>query len=385
MKNNKQIVLILTIGVFSIINTEMGVTGILPLIAEKYGITISIAGLLVSLFALVVAISGPTMPLLFSGVNRKTVMILALGAFTVCNIVSAFTTSFPVLLIARVLPAFLHPVYVSMAMSVAGASVEKAEAPQAIAKVMMGVSAGMVLGVPIVSFISRTTTLQIGMLFFAGVSALSLIATIICIPSMKVEHRMSYGSQLSILKRANVWISFFGVMCLNGSIFGIYSYLSEYMEKVTNLSGTWISVLLLIYGLANIVGNYIAGKLLSSRPIQLVFTFPLAMGLLYILLNFLGSFSMPMIMLTLVWGVMAGIAANIHQYWMESAAPEAPDFSNGLFLAATNLGTTVATTVCGFVIAQFGISYLILGGLLFLIFAIVLLNMRIQLFEKNVK
>ena len=75
----KGLILILTIGVFSIINTEMGVVGILPLVSGNYGVTVATAGLLVSMFALVVAVSGPTMPLFFSGVNRKKAMILVLS------------------------------------------------------------------------------------------------------------------------------------------------------------------------------------------------------------------------------------------------------------------------------------------------------------------
>lgn len=102
----KGLILILTIGVFSIINTEMGVVGILPLISQNYGVTAATAGLLVSMFALVVAISGPTMPLFFSGVNRKKVMLLVLSVFTVCNVISAFASAFPVVLVTRVIPAF---------------------------------------------------------------------------------------------------------------------------------------------------------------------------------------------------------------------------------------------------------------------------------------
>ena len=121
--------LILTIGVFSIINTEMGVIGILPLISSSYGIDIATAGLLVSLFALTVAISGPTLPLLFSRYDRKKIMILVLTIFLVCNIISAFAMSFNVVVIARVLPAFFHPVYVSLAFSVASSSVKPEDIP----------------------------------------------------------------------------------------------------------------------------------------------------------------------------------------------------------------------------------------------------------------
>lgn len=86
------LVFILTVGVFGIINTEMGVIGILPLIAETFNVTVPQAGWTVSIFALVVAISAPVMPLLFSGVNRKKVMLLALGIFTLSNVISMLTT-----------------------------------------------------------------------------------------------------------------------------------------------------------------------------------------------------------------------------------------------------------------------------------------------------
>ena len=251
----KGLILILTIGVFSIINTEMGVVGILPLVSENYGVTVAAAGLLVSMFALVVAVSGPTMPLFFSGVNRKKTMILVLSVFTVCNVISAFATNFPVVLITRVIPAFFQPVYVSMAMSVAGSSVPEKDAPKAVSKVMMGVSAGMVLGVPIVSYIANMTSLRAGMLFFAAVNAAALIATIIAVPDLPVKEKLSYGSQLSVLKESRTWLSIFGVMFLNGSVFGVYSYLSEYMETVTQLSAGLISILLLVYGLSNMLGN----------------------------------------------------------------------------------------------------------------------------------
>lgn len=98
--NGNLMIFILTIGVFSIINTEMGVIGILPLLAERFGVSIPQAGLLISLFALAVAFSGPVMPLLFSGMERKKVMLLVLGLFALGNIVGMCTDNFAVALAA---------------------------------------------------------------------------------------------------------------------------------------------------------------------------------------------------------------------------------------------------------------------------------------------
>ena len=356
----------------------MGVIGILPLIADTYNVTISTAGMLVSLFALAVAIAGPTMPLLCSAINRKTIMVVVLGIFTICNIISAFSSNFTIVLIARVLPAFFHPVYVAMAFSVAATSVPALKAPEAASKVMMGVSAGMVLGVPIISAIATATSLEMAMLAFAVVNAIALVASIIFIPTIPVTERLSYGSQLNILKSPVVWLSIIGVMLLNGGIFGVYSYIAEYLTHVTMMPAHIISILLFVYGLANILGNAIAGKMLTSSPIKLVTSFPVALCVIYIVLQFSGHLTIMASALILLWGILAGIGANINQYWIVSAAPKAPDFANGLFLAATNLGTTIGATLCGYCISQVGTSSIPYGGILLLLLSEGLIIWRVN-------
>lgn len=377
----KMVVFILTLGVFSIINTEMGIIGIMPLISQHYDVTITNAGLMVSLFALAVAIAGPTMPLLFSRMNRKKAMVMVLGMFTMCNVIAAFAPNFIVALIARVLPAFFHPIYVSLALTVAASSVEEKDAPKAVSKVLMGVSAGMVLGVPIVSFIANATSLMIGMLFFAIVNLIALAATIFLVPEQPAAEKLSYGEQLNCLKQPLTWISIFGVMFLNGAIFGVYSYLAELLGTVTNLSDNVVSMMLLVYGLANIAGNMIGGKELSTRPMQFVKIFPFLLGIVYIVLFLVGELTIPMAIMTFLWGVLAGAAGNINQYWITSALPDAPEFGNGLFLAATNLGTTIGTTLCGWFITSMGIHHVILGGALLLIFSMILILWRVKAYH----
>lgn len=383
MKKN-MVVFILTLGVFSIINTEMGIIGIMPLISQHYDVTITDAGLMVSLFALAVAIAGPTMPLLFSRMKRKKAMVMVLAMFTMCNVIAAFAPNFIVALIARVLPAFFHPIYVSLALTVAASSVEEKDAPKAVSKVLMGVSAGMVLGVPIVSFIANATSLMIGMLFFAIVNLIALAATIFLIPEQPAAEKLSYGEQLTCLKQPMIWISIFGVMFLNGAIFGVYSYLAELLGTVTNLSDNVVSMMLLVYGLANIVGNMVGGKELSTRPIHFVKIFPILLGIVYFVLFLVGELTIPMAIMTFLWGVLAGAAGNINQYWITSALPDAPEFGNGLFLAATNLGTTIGTTLCGWFITSMGISYVILGGALLLIFSMILILWRVKAYHSTV-
>lgn len=375
-KQNYLLIFILTIGVFGIINTEMGVIGILPSIADHFHVSISKAGLLVSLFALAVAVSGPTMPLLFSGMNRKKVMLLVLGVFVLGNIVSIFTTNFTLALVARIVPAFFHPIYCSLAFTVAADSVSKEEAPKAVSKVFIGVSAGMVVGVPIVSFIANAASIEMAMAFFAIVNAIVFLATLIFVPSMPVEEKLSYGAQLSVLKKSITWLSIVAVILLNSAVFGVYSYLTEYLKTVTNMSSNTISLMLLIYGGANIIGNIAAGKLLTKNANKSVVIFPFALGAVYIILFLFGQFTIPMAILTLIWGILAGIGGNINQYWIMSSAPESPDFANGLFLTAVNLGTTIGAAAGGLFISELGTQYVVFVGLLSLLLSSVMIFLR---------
>lgn len=377
------LVFILTAGVFGIINTEMGVIGILPLIAEHFHVTVPEAGWTVSIFALVVAISAPIMPLLFSGINRKKVMLLALGVFTLSNIISMLTSNFTLLLITRALPAFLHPVYVSMAFTVAAASVSKEKAPKAVAKVFIGVSAGMVLGVPVTSYIASEVSFTMGMMFFTVVNALVFVATILFIPSMPVKEKLSYGTQLNMLKKKIIWYSIIAVTLINGALFGFFSYMSDYLRTVTEVSYSVISVLLLIYGLANIIGNVIAGKQLATNPIRSMTFIPFALFTLYICIFILGEWLAAMAVIILILGVLAGYGQNTMQYMITEAAPEAPDFANGLFLLSANLGTTVGAAACGAFITFFDTRYSVIGSLLFLAVSIVFVVLRIRTVQSS--
>ena len=377
------LVFILTAGVFGIINTEMGVIGILPLIAEHFHVTVPEAGWTVSIFALVVAISAPIMPLLFSGINRKKVMLLALGVFTLSNIISMLTSNFTLLLIARALPAFLHPVYVSMAFTVAAASVSKEKAPKAVAKVFIGVSAGMVLGVPVTSYIASEVSFTMGMMFFTVVNALVFVATLLFVPSMPVKEKLSYGTQLNVLKKKIVWYSIMAVTLINGALFGFFSYMSDYLRTVTEVSYSVISSLPLIYGLANIIGNVIAGKQLATNPIRSTTFIPFALFTFYICIFILGEWLAAMAVIILILGILAGYGQNTMQYMITEAAPEAPDFANGLFLLSANLGTTVGAAACGAFITFFDTRYSVIGSLLFLAVSIIFVVLRIRTVQSS--
>ena len=130
-----------------------------------------------------------------------------------------------------------------------------------------------------------------------------------------------------------------------------------------------VSMILLIYGLANMVGNTLGGKWLSETPLRLFRVFPIALIFLYMMQYVLGSISWICAGLMLVWGILAGCGGMMNQYWITKACDDAPAFGNGLFLSATNLGTTIATSVCGMMINT-SIPSIFLGGMIFICIAL---------------
>jgi MFS transporter, DHA1 family, inner membrane transport protein len=376
------IVIFIAFGIFGIINAELGVIDILPQVSEKYGVGPSQAGMLVSLFALIIALFGPAMTLLFSGVNHKKMMAWVLAIFTISNIISAFAPNYTVLLILRIIPAFLHPVYFSAAFIAAANSVGKEQSTKAIAKVFMGVTAGMVFGIPITSYISNAISLEASLIFCGIINLIALLG-IVFLPSMPVHGKMSYSKQLGILRKPQVLLTIAAVGLIPSGMFAVYSYFAEYLDKVTHMSGKEVSGMLILFGAAGIVGNIIAGRVFSSNLVRAAVLLPLVSGAVYLLLYFMGSYTIPMILIVIAWGIMFTMSLNFSQNWLTSVASDAPEFSNGLFVSFTNLGITLGTYIGGLFLSHIGPHQIVWSGILFLVLGFVSIALRASLYDKK--
>ena len=208
--------------------------------------------------------------------------------------------------------------------------------------------------------------LQAALAFFAVVTVLVLVATVFLVPSMPVEKGLTYGIQLRILKKPVLWASLLATAFVNGAMFGFYSFMSDFFGAVSGMDAAWVSASLLVYGGANIVGNVVSGHLLGTRANATLVTMPLVLIVLYLVLFVAGQLSRATAGLVLVLGVIVGIANNANQFMVSRAAPEAADFSNGLYLTAANLGTTLGTSLCSVFIAVAGTRAAVFGAVIFL-------------------
>ncbi|MFI8495362.1 MFS transporter [Peribacillus butanolivorans] len=384
-KVNPLLIIMLALGVFGIITTEMGIVGVLPQITQKFNITTSQAGLLVSIFALIVAISGPFLTLLTSGINRKVILLTSVFMFTISNIIYACTTKFDIMLVFRILPAIFHPLFFSIALVTAAKLVPPEKSNQAVTKVFAGITFGFAFGVPLTSYFAEQFSLETAFLFGAVVNAIAFVGILMWLPSMPNEEKMSYGKQLGILRKPGLWLNIAAVMFIFAAMFSVYSYFAEYLGQLTHMNGSLISVMLMAFGLIMIFGNFLFGGFLQKSITKTVIMFPLLYIAIYLFAYYLGSYLIPMILMVFIWGIVHSGGLIVSQTWLTTEAKEAPEFGNSLFVSFSNLGITLGASIGGWFISHFGIHQLIWSGIVFALLAFLLIMIKINIFRSNVE
>jgi DHA1 family inner membrane transport protein len=383
-KVNPLLIIILALGVFGIITTEMGIIGVLPQVTQKFNISTSQSGWLVSIFALVVAISGPFLTLLASGINRKIILLTAVLIFAISNIVYAYTTMFEVMLIFRIIPAIFHPVFFSVALVTAAQLVPPEKSTKAVTKVFAGITVGFAFGVPLTSYLADKISLEVAFLFGAVVSIIAFLGILAWLPSMPVKEKMSYGKQLGILRKPLLWLNIVAVIFIFAAMFSVYSYFAEYLGQVTHMNGSGISIMLMTFGIIMIFGNFLFGSLLHKGITKTVIMFPLLYAVTYLFVYYLGSYFLPMVVIIIIWGAVHSGGLIVSQAWLTTEAKEAPEFGNSLFISFSNLGITIGTAIGGWFISHAGIHRLIWIGIMFSLLAFLSIIIKIKISKLNV-
>lgn len=277
------------LGFLAVITTEFGVIGILPQIAQHYKISIDQAGYLLGAFALVIALTGPVMTLLASRYDRKKVMLVAISMFIITGIVSCMSPPFWLLLLVRILPAFLQPVYIATALSVSVSGADKARENELMSIVFSGVAIAMVSTVPLATWIASFSSWQFSFAVQALVSTISLIAIYLGLRPMPVKERKSYGSALRILTRPVFIVSTAMNFFMIAAWFSTYGYFAEYLIKAKGMDETMVSYMLLLFGIMGVVANWGAGKMLNKNVAATTAVFLSGTVIIPVLLHFSGA------------------------------------------------------------------------------------------------
>ncbi|MCU1717703.1 MFS transporter [Pseudomonas sp. 5P_3.1_Bac2] len=374
----------LTLGLFGVYTIEFGVVGILPVIIERFAISAPQAGMLVGLFALVIAVCGPVMVLLLSRFKRKKMLTLALFIFAITSVLSAYAPNFESLMVLRVIPALFHPVYFSLAFVAAVSLYPPHKATQAAAKAFVGTSMGMVLGVPLTTLIAAQFSYEASFLFCALVNCIAGLGIIAKLPDSADKARVSYGEQLAILRKFPLWLNITASTLIFAAMFSVYSYSAEYLAKEAGMSAQLISILLVIFGIGGVAGNLYAGKLIGQNMVRTTILHPILLASAYGLLFLLsGPSFMTMVVLVVIWGATHTSGLIVTQIWLTSEAPEAPEFATGIYISFINLGVTIGSITGGWFLAHLGLQGTLYSGLLFAAFALLVIVVKVLLFSAN--
>lgn len=359
------------LGFIAVITTEFGVIGILPQIAEHYKISIDKAGYLLSAFALIIALTGPFMTLLTSGFDRRKVMLTAISIFLITGIVSSLSPPFWLLMIVRILPAFLQPVYIATALSVAISKVDKKYENQMMSIVFSGVAIAMVTTVPFATWLSSLYSWESSFIVQTIVSLIALFVIYFSLPPIPVKEKKSYGSQLTILVQPTFIISTAMNFFMITAWFSTYSYFADYLNKAKEMDMTMISYMLFLFGIIGVFANWVAGKMLGKSIVKTTAFFLSGTILIPVLLYFSEENFVANILVIGIWGFLYSPSFLNASTYMISSVPQSMEFANSLATSFGNLGVTLGTTLGGFMIVNKGVEYnpwisLVFGVLAFL-------------------
>lgn len=347
----------MALGAFGIITTEFGVIGVLPNLAKVFDVSVDTAGWLLSAFALTVAVSSPFITALTTNINRKLLMSLVLAVFVVSNLLSAFSPNFTVLMIARILPAFLHPLFWNISLAVAF----KESGSKAVSVVMSGVSIATVMGVPITTYAAEFFNNWQASFFLASfVSLVAFMGLLLFVPSMPATRKATNESQLYVLKNPQLWLNLVSTILMLAGMFSSYGYLAAYLEKISHMSGTQVSIMLLLFGGMGVLGNWITGIALSRNVMLTTRVFFSLLIFVQVLAYFFGGIFIPMVIILSFWGAIhtgGFLIGNIRT--TRSVPHSALEFVNSLLTSCYNIGISLGTMLGGFIIASYGVHHVI--------------------------
>jgi len=366
----KRSIYILALGAFGIITTEFGVIGILPTISREFKVSLDTAGWLLSAFALTVAISSPFITALTTKINRKFLLCLVLGVFILSNLLSAFAPNFTVLMIARILPAFFHPLFWNISLAVAF----NQNGAKGVSVVMTGLSIATVLGVPITTYAADFFhNWQASFTLTSLISTVAFLGLLFFVPSMPANKEQAAESQLHVLRDRKLWLNLISTILTLAAMFSSYSYLAGYLEKISKMNGAQISIMLLIFGSTGIVGNWLIGIAIGRNVMLTSRVFFLLLMGVQVLAYYFGALFIPMVIIVSLWGMIhtgGFLVPNIRT--TQSVTYSALEFVNSLLTSCYNIGISLGALLGGLVIAYFGIHQIIWMSVPLLLIAYVL-------------
>lgn len=370
--------LALTLSAFAIGTTEFVIVGLIPTIASDLAVSLPSAGLLVSLYALGVAVGAPLLTALTGKVPRKLLLLSLMVLFTAGNLLAWQAPGYESLILARIVTGLAHGVFFSIGSTIATSLVSKEKAASAIAIMFTGLTVALVTGVPLGTFIGQQFGWRETFLAVSLLGVIAFIGSLLFVPR-DIQHSKlaSIVQQLAVLKQPRLLLVYAMTAVGYGGTFIAFTFLAPILQEISGFGEGAVSLVLLVYGVSVAVGNIWGGKLADRRgpisALKLIFTL---LAAVLFALTFTAANPWLALATVLLWGAVAfGNVPGLQVYVVRQAehyTPNAVDVASGLNIAAFNLGIAGGAWLGGHIVASMGLIHTAWIGSLVVLGALVL-------------
>ena len=388
-KNRSMFALLaLAVSAFAIGTTEFISVGLLPLISKDLDISLTTAGLTVSLYALGVTVGAPVLTALTSRMPRKSLLLWIMIVFIIGNGIAASATSVTVLLIARVISAFSHGVFMSIGSTIAADLVPEDKRSSAISIMFTGLTVATITGVPFGTFLGQQLGWRFAFIAIVVIGIIGFIANSILIPSdLRKGTRTSIQDHVKLITNSRLLLIFLITALGYGGTFVVFTYLSPLLQSVTGFKQGTIALILLVYGVAIAVGNMIGGKLANKNPIGSLFYMFIIQAIILLLLTFTAPFKVLGLITIILMGVFAFMNVPGLQVYVvmlaERYVPSAVDVASAMNIAAFNAGIAIGSYLGGIVADSIGLIHTAWIGSIMVMIAAILTGISRMLERKE--
>lgn len=355
--------LALTLSAFAIGTTEFVIVGLLPTVAADLSISIPSAGLLVSLYALGVAVGAPVLTALTGKLPRKALLLSLMALFTAGNLLAWQAPSYESLVAARILTGLAHGVFFSIGSTIATGLVPREKAASAIAIMFTGLTVALVTGVPLGTFIGQHFGWRETFLAVSALGVVAFIGSAIFVPR-NIAHTppASLLQQAKVLAEPRLLLVYAKTAIGYGGTFIPFTFLAPILTDISGFSAGAVGWVMLVYGISVAVGNIWGGRLadrLGPIPaLRIVFAL---LAAVLLLLQFTAPHPWLALATVLLWGAVAfGNVPGLQVYVVKQAerfTPQAVDVASGLNIAAFNLGIAGAAWAGGLIVTHLGLMH----------------------------
>ncbi|MER7538363.1 MFS transporter [Streptomyces sp. NPDC097704] len=370
-------VVAMAVGTFALVTVESLPVGLLPLIGGTLGVSEGTAGLMVTVPGLVASVTAPLLPVAIRRADRRAVLLGLIVLMVAANGLSALAPDFAVLLASRFLVGVSIGGFWALAAGLAVRLVPERHVPRAVSIVFGGATAANVLGVPAGTLIGALADWRVAFAAVGGLGVLVLTALLWLLPSLPAERAVRLRTLPEQFHNPVVRAGVAATFLLVSGHYAAFTYVSPILRDVSGFDAGMIGPLLLGFGVAGIVGNFLAGAAAERDVRATVVTVGTVLALVLALFPLAGRTPVGGAILLILWGLgFGGVPVGV-QTWILKSAPASAEAATALNTAVFNLAIALGALFGGVVADRLSLNgVLALGAVLTLLTSLAVRSAR---------